>query len=169
MWFYFDRNKKWYDKKYDIRIYLALTGWNTSSVYLNQIYEYERNTGKVYTGRPTSWIGKIVLAYPSDYGYAAYLADCTQTLHYYDNSTCTLNNWMKNILSSFSSNYGRLLTSYSDDSGYVWAVNTTGDVHSTNGGAFYKYEIVPALFLNSKLGIESGTGTSTDPYQLLVN
>ena len=43
-----------------------LGGWNSNSVYSNQIYEYERGT-TVYSGRPTTWKGKIALAYPSDY------------------------------------------------------------------------------------------------------
>ena len=32
-------------------------------------YGYERGT-TVYSGRPTTWTGKIALMYPSDYGYA---------------------------------------------------------------------------------------------------
>ena len=38
-----------------------LGGWNSSSVYPNQIYGYERGT-TVYTGRPPTWTGKIALA-----------------------------------------------------------------------------------------------------------
>ena len=51
-------------------------GWyNNSSVYPNAIYEKERGT-IVYSGRPTTWPGKIALMYPSDYGYAADLSLC---------------------------------------------------------------------------------------------
>ena len=53
----------------------SLLGWNNNSIYSNQIYEYERSTGSVYTGTPTSWTGKVGLAYVSDYGYAADLDD----------------------------------------------------------------------------------------------
>ena len=35
------------------------------------MYDKERVSGTVYTGRPTSWTGKVALAYLSDYGYAA--------------------------------------------------------------------------------------------------
>ena len=35
----------------------------------SHFYSYERGT-TVYTGRPTYWVGKIGLMYPSDYGYA---------------------------------------------------------------------------------------------------
>ena len=84
-----------------------LGGWNNNSVYPNQIYEYERGT-KVYTGRPTTWQGKIALPYPSDYGYAADLEKClNKQLGSYNDSTCTSNNWMKPI---FTSSYNWLLT-----------------------------------------------------------
>ena len=46
-----------------------LGGWNSNALYPNQIYGYERGT-TVYSGRPTSWTGKIALPYPSDYVYA---------------------------------------------------------------------------------------------------
>ena len=49
--------------------------WNLggSSTYqdvtASMFYERERGT-TVYSGRPTTWTGKIALMYPSDYGYA---------------------------------------------------------------------------------------------------
>ena len=52
-----------------------LGGHNSFSVYPNQIYEKERGTA-VYSGRPTTWQGKIALPYQSDYGYAANLGKC---------------------------------------------------------------------------------------------
>ena len=45
-----------------------LGGWNSSSIYPNLAYEKERGT-VVYSGNKTSWVGKIALAYLSDYGY----------------------------------------------------------------------------------------------------
>ena len=93
-----------------------LGGWNSNSVYSNQIYEYERGT-TVYSGRPTTWKGKIALAYPSDYGYAADLNQCKdKTLYDYDNRTCTSNNWMKAIITNNGSNTGWLLTPRSGSS-----------------------------------------------------
>ena len=47
-----------------------LGGWNDTKIYPNQIYVYERGR-TVFSGRPTTWTGKIAVAYPSDYGYAA--------------------------------------------------------------------------------------------------
>ena len=138
-------------------------GWSNSSVYPNQIYEYERGT-TVYTGRPTTWMGKIALAYPSDYGYAADLNQCKdKTLYDYDNSTCTSNNWMKAILGT--SSHGWLLTPRSGGSYNAWNVYSGGYVGSTYL-AYYAIGAVPVLSLSSKLGIESGDGSSSNPYKL---
>ena len=140
-------------------------GWNSSSVYPNQIYEYERGT-TVYTGRPTTlWIGKIALAYPSDYGYAADLNQCKdKKLYFYNNSTCTSNNWMKSIITNNGSYGGWLLTPSSSGSSSVWYVISSGDGY--NDVAFYASGAVPVLSLSSELGIESGDGTSNNPYKL---
>ena len=140
-----------------------LGGWNSYSVYPNEIYEYERGT-TVYTGRPPTWPGKIALAYPSDYGYAADLNQCKdKTLYDYDNSTCTSNNWMKAILGT--SSHGWLLTPRSSGSYNAWNVYSGGYVGSTYL-AYYAIGAVPVLSLSSKLGIESGDGSSSNPYKL---
>ena len=138
-----------------------LGGWNDTGVYPNEIYEYERGT-TVYTGRPTTWTGKIALAYPSDYGYAADLNQCKQTLANYDNSTCTSNNWMKAIITDNGSNHGWLLTPDSSYSYGAWY--SQGNVGEYFTGA--ARGAVPVLSLSSKLGIESGDGSSSNPYKL---
>ena len=143
-----------------------LGGWNSNSVYSNQIYEYERGT-TVYSGRPTTWKGKIALAYPSDYGYAADLNQCKdKTLYDYDNRTCTSNNWMKAIITNNGSNTGWLLTPYSGRSGGAWHVSSGGLVNDYNY-AYRAFGAVPVLSLSSELGIESGgDGSSSKPYKL---
>ena len=138
-----------------------LGGWNDTGVYPNEIYEYERGT-TVYTGRPTTWTGKIALAYPSDYGYAADLNQCKQTLANYDNSSCTSNNWMKAIITDNGSNHGWLLTPDSSYSFGAWYSH--GNVGEYFTGA--ARGAVPVLSLSSKLGIESGDGSSSNPYKL---
>ena len=140
-----------------------LGGWPDFEIYPNEIYGYERGT-TVYTGRPTTpWTGKIALAYPSDYGYAADLNQCKQLLFDYDNSTCTSNNWMKSILST-SSYEGWLLTSDSSESSDAWRVGSggfVGDSYASDArGA------VPVLYLSSELGIEPGDGSESNPYKL---
>ena len=140
-----------------------LGGWNSNSVYSNQIYEYERGT-TVYSGRPTTWKGKIALAYPSDYGYAADLNQCKdKTLYDYDNRTCTSNNWMKAIITDNGSNHGWLLTPDSSYSYVAWY--SQGNVGEYFTGA--ARGAVPVLSLSSELGIESGgDGSSSKPYKL---
>ena len=144
----------------------SLLGWNTSSVYANEIYEYERSTGKVYSDRPTEWTGKIALAYPSDYGYAADLGKCTKKLNSYNDSTCTSNNWMKAILGT--SSWGWLLPPSSGNSGDAWYVYSSGYVFNAYG-VYNAFGVAPVLYLNSELAVKSGTGSSSEPYQLSVN
>ncbi len=131
-----------------------LGGLNSSSVYSNQIYEYERGT--------MVWIGKIALAYSSDYGYAADLGQCKQNLDNYNNSTCTSNNWMKEIIEP---NYGWLLTPASDNSRNGWNVYSGGLVGSN---AFIANGVVPVLYLNSDIRLELGNGSESNPYKLSV-
>ena len=141
-----------------------LGGWNTSEIYSDQFYGYERGT-TVYSGRPTSWTGKIALPYPSDYGYAADLGSCTVQLGSYDNSTCTSANWMKSI---FTSIYNWLLTPNSGSVNGPWYVDSPGYVDNFTS-TYVAGGVAPVLYLGSELGIESGTGTNSDPYRLSVS
>ena len=144
-----------------------LGGWNRESVYSDQIYGYERGT-TVYSGRPTTWTGKIALPYPSDYGYAADLGSCTVQLGSYDDSTCTSANWMKPIFGT--SSYNWLLTPNSGSSNIVWIVFSSGNVYYYYNGYTYRaYGVAPVLYLGSELEMGSGTGTNSDPYRLSVS
>ena len=142
-----------------------LGGWTTGEIYSNQIYEYERSTGSVYPGTPTSWTGKVGLAYASDYGYAADLSKCTKQLGSYNDSTCASNNWMKAIITNNSTNAsGWLLTHYYGDSCDTWRTYWAGNAGYS--GAYYAFEVTPVLYLKYRISINSGTGTSSDPYQI---
>ena len=151
----------------------SLLGWNSSEVYSDQIYEYERTAGKVYSGRPTSWTGKIALPYPSDYGYAADLSKCSQKLYNYSNSTCTTNNWMKTIVSNDGSKNGWFLIPFTGTPMGVWFAYSNGIIMPNANPqspyqAFGTFEVAPVLYLNSNLSLGSGKGTSTEPYKLVV-
>ena len=141
----------------------SLLGWKTSDVYTNEIYEYERSTGKVHSGRPTEWTGKIALAYPSDYGYSADLGKCTKQLISYSDSTCISNNWMKGRL--ITSADGWLLTPSFVFDNYAWNVILTGNVF-LGRYPWHAYGVTPVLYLNSELAVKAGTGSSSAPYQL---
>ena len=144
-------------------------GWNSNSVYSNQIYEYERGT-TVYSGRPTTWKGKIALAYPSDYGYAADLNQCKdKKLYNYYNSTCTSNNWMWTIITNNGNSGGWLLISHANYSNYTWFVYSGGSVYNvTYANTCYMRMVLPALYLSSDIKIESGDGSESNPYKLSV-
>ena len=146
----------------------SLLGWYTESRYANEIYEFERSKGYVYTGRPTEWTGKIALAYPSDYGYAVDFSKCAKNLTWYRDSTCTSNNWMKAISNYNGSSSGFwLLISTSNYLDCAWTVDWPGYV-STSSRVYQQFVAIPALYLNANVNVKSGTGTSSDPYQLDV-
>ena len=144
-------------------------GHNTSSIFVDAMYDKERVSGTVITGvtptRTLTWTGKVAIPYPSDYGYAADLSLCQKQLSSYNDATCTANNWMKNILGT--SSYGRLLTPNSGYANYAWYVNSSGLVDNLSN-AYLARGVAPVLSLTSELDIGSGSGTSSSPYQLAV-
>ena len=141
-----------------------LGGYDNEEIFSNQVYEYEKGA-KVYSGNSTIWKGRIALPYPSDYGYAADLKKCNnKKLSNYDENICISNNWMKNIMAI--SSYSWLLTPYYSVSDIAWFIHSSGLV-----GDFDTYNslgIIPVLYLKPELDIKSGTGSSSDPYQLNV-
>ena len=141
-----------------------LGGWNTSDIYSNVMYEKERGT-TVYSGRSTTWAGKIALAYPSDYGYATDLSKCFQALHNYDDSTCKSNDWMYSIITNSGNDNGWLLFPHKNYAYSVLRVSVSG--YARNYGYASATEgVVPVLYLNSKQIIIGGDGSQNNPYQL---
>ena len=136
----------------------------SSSDYSDVAYEKERTKGSVYSGRATSWKGKIALPYPSDYGYSVDFDQCTQNLYGYNDSTCTTNNWMKPILNV--SVGGWLLSPSGRDYNNLFRcepyVNNSGNAYGT-------LNIIPTLYLNYLIEVDSGDGSSSSPYQIKVN
>ena len=140
-------------------------GHNSSSIYVNAMYDKERVSGTVYDStRTLTWTGKVAIPYPSDYGYAADLSLCQQQLGSYNDATCTANNWMKNILGT--SSYGWLLTPNFGFARDAWNVYSSGGISYNR--AFNAYGVAPVLSLISELDIGPGSGTSSSPYQLAV-
>ena len=146
-----------------------LGGWNNAQIFSNQIYGYERGT-TVYSGRSTTWPGRIALPYPSDYGYATDFNKCSQNLRNYNNSTdsyaCISNDWMYPIITNSSSNHGWLLTPCSGNESVAWNVGSSGYV-DISLSASHAYGVVPTLYLNANEYVESGNGTESNPYHLM--
>ncbi len=151
--------------------YLGGTNSYTSSSngLTSHWYTYERGT-TVYSGRPTSFIGKIGLMYPSDYGYATSGGSTTsreeclaKELYIWDSSDysdCRSNDWLYD-----SSDVQWTITPRTGDSRLVFHVSSTGS--SGNDYAFATYAAArPVLYLDSTVEITGGTGTSSDPYIL---
>lgn len=140
-----------------------LGGHNSSYVYSNQIYGYER--GKTVVTNPsdgvertTEWTGKVALMYPSDYGYATDFSKCSSTLANYNTSGCYDNDWL-----SYKTDKAQWLLT--PNPGFVfdaWGVYYDGSVYSSLVG--YGYAVWPVFYLDSGLTIVSGNGSKTNPY-----
>ena len=142
------------------------------------MYVFERNTDesklcnseqyfcKDNIIRTTTWIGKVALMYPSDFGYATSGGDTT------DKDTClstTMGNWDDYSLSDCKNNtwmnslsYEWTLASYG--SGYAFYVRS-GSIEGNN--SYYSSGIRPSLYLKSNVLVVSGDGSSSDPYKLV--
>ena len=144
-------------------------GYDNNQIFVDAMYDKERVSGAVISPtRTLTWTGKVAIPYPSDYGYAADLSLCQKQLGYYYNATCTANNWMLNIVTNNGGNLGWLLTPNSNGPGIAWYVDSSGRV-DTSDFAYLAFGVSPVLYLDSKLVIGSGSGSSSAPYQLTVN
>ena len=131
-------------------------------------YTRERGT-TVYSGHSTSWIGKVGLMYPSDYGYATSGGSSTnrnsclaKELYNWDSSgysDCKNNDWMYN-----SNIWQWTMGPRADISYVVFIVSYTGyvgsdDASDTRAGR-------PVVYLKSTIKVISGSGTTSSPYIL---
>ncbi len=144
-----------------------LGGWNSPSIYPNQIYGYERGT-KVYSGRSTTWPGRIALPYPSDYGYATDFNKCSKTLANFNYVGCYDTSWMYYIF--VVNSYCRSPWFLTPDSGTNFRALKVEchEVEITNIGN--GTGIYPTLYLDSTETIyedNAGTlGAENNPYKL---
>ena len=148
-----------------------LGGLSYSSGITSTFYSAERGT-KVYSGRPTTWTGKIGLMYPSDYGYATAggattnRTSCLATMLSYGDwnksSDCYNNDYLYKL------GYNQwTLTSYSFYPHSVFYAAKGGYVHT--GYANFTLGVRPVAFLKSNILLSGvGDGSSNSPYQLKV-
>ena len=144
---------------------------SASNGLASHFYGYERGT-TVYSGRPTTWTGKVGLMYPSDYGYATSGGSTT------NRAACLakeLYNWKNSDVSDCKNNDYLFKSSYyqwtlvhnSSSSDVVFGVNAKGYV--SNNGVRGTGGVLPAAFLKSNILIsEVGNGSSESPFQLKV-
>ena len=146
----------------DIKYYLG-----GSSAYNNlkgeDYYNFERGT-TVYSGRSTSWNGKIALMYPSDYSYTYALGvdnKCYTDGFDCDGSSGKTNGWIYNT----NSNSSQWLLS-PDSAGSFSAFYLLASGFVNYGNSNYSHGVRPSLYLVSNIKIDSGEGTEQSPYQL---
>jgi len=151
-----------------------LGGHNNTGVFASAMYGYERGENVFQNPndgvtRTTTWPGKVALMYPSDYGYAADLSQCKQTLGNYGDDTCKLNNWMLNSDYQWLLTPTSALTDPDDNRDYkdnAYFVTNTGhlyieDLDYTTALAL---GIRPTFYLDADSFIVSGNGTELTPY-----
>lgn len=158
-------------KNDETRNMISENNWNLGATngytyYPNQYYTYERGTS-VYTGRPTSWIGKIAPMYLSDYAYASDFNKCNKNLQGYTDTNCTNTNWLKGVSSTAGSIYWTLTPKNSDADGvYDLLPYISSSVSVGSSGAYNSFNVAPTLYLNPDTIITKGEGTKDSPYKV---
>ena len=159
--------------------------WNTGAINWDDVYdsitesfdtvefykaERGNETGKICTGdecndtvtRTTTWTGYIALPYITDYAYASGEDDCNTKIDVSSTYTykCKNNNWMQGGSDTWylSPDANPALASG------VWLVFGVGDTGGSSAAG--PLSAFPTIYLKSNILIESGKGTSSNPYIL---
>ena len=157
--------------------------WNTGATEYNMrtdtlaFYQAERGSvnGKICSSgkmcndtvtRTTTWTGYIGLPYGTDWAYASSESVCETNMQTKDDSNvyiCKNNNWMqRNTWAWYLSPVGNLSYAFN-----AWSVSDGGGAGSNSAAS--SYAVAPSIYLKSNVLIESGNGTSTDPYTLKLS
>ena len=154
--------------------------WNTGAIEYNTrtdtlaFYSAERGTtnGKICTSgtycndtvtRTTEWTGYIGLPYVTDWAYASSESVCETNMQKQDSSNayiCKNNNWMQ------GSKWAYYFSPYAHGTfaGNAWSVSGAGYANRTYAAS--SRAVAPSIYLKSNVIIESGKGTSSNPYIL---
>jgi type IV pilus assembly protein PilA len=151
--------------------------WNLGGVISEQdivaIYNGERGnvTGKICSSgiicndtikRTTTWTGYVALPYVTDWAYASSEKICETNMEAETPSNCKNNNWMYKNKSYWTLS----IYPWEEISNNILVIYVGG----WNGGqAGRSHQIFPSIYLKSNVIIESGAGTSSDPYMLKLN
>ena len=153
--------------------YKELYNSTTETLDTVEFYKAERGTtnGKICSSgnncndtvtRTTEWPGYIGLPYATDYAYASGESICETNMVKQDSNNvyiCKNDNWMFKPNTWYLSPYAN--TSYASNVWFVNGVGFAGSVSASNA-----FAVFPAIYLKSNILIESGKGTSSDPYIL---
>ncbi len=146
-------------------------GYSSGAIYPNQMLTYEHGTlvgDNTNDGviRNTEWSSKIVIPYPSDYGYAADLSICSdKKLNQYNDANCTANNWMTTMIMGNSASTS-LMSPYtaSGSSNRAYGVTYSSGLVTANYYTYNKFNVYPALYISSNFEFCGGSGESEDPW-----
>ena len=166
--------------------------WNTGAINMGDVYDSttesfdtvefynaERGTvnGKICSSgtycndtvtRATEWIGYIGLPYVTDWAYASSENDCNTKIDVSSTYTykCKNNNWMHHGTTMDIEDATWVMSpgAFPDYASYVWYV--LGGGIAVDNYAAHPLSAFPTIYLKSNIIIESGKGTSSDPYIL---
>lgn len=144
---------------------IASTKWYLGGAVNNAIngsvfYNFERGS-LTFGNAPTNWIGKVGLLYSSDYAYT--FMSGVDTSCYNNLSVCNTSNPAASWLYDSSLDQ-QLLTPLSVLSTQTLVIGKNGSINLYNANA--TSALRPVVYLDSNVGIVSGSGTRDNPYQL---
>ena len=155
--------------------YNKLYNSTTKTLDTVEFYKAERGTvnGKICRSggncndtviRKTEWTGYIALPYVTDYAYASSENDCNTKIDKSSSYKCKNNNWMH-----YGSTWNDVMWvlspgASSGNANLVWLVS--GDGSTSDSSASNPFSAFPTIYLKSNILIESGKGTSDNPYIL---
>jgi len=155
--------------------YNELYNSTTESFDTVEFYKAERGTvnGKICTSgdycndtvnRTITWTGYIGLPYITDWVYASSESDCNTKIDQSSPYKCKNNNWMHYGSTGNDVTWYLSPKASASHASVVWFVN--GDGFAGGSDASGALAFFPAIYLKSNILIESGTGTSSNPYIL---
>ena len=158
----------------------TIVNQETGALNTVPFYNAERGnvTGKICNGgdgcndtveRTTTWTGYIGLPYATDWAYASSESDCETNMQKQDSSNayiCKNNNWMHHGTTSGMEDATWFMSLHAgrDNPFFVWLVNGVGV--TAYSYAVYPLSVFPTIYLKSNILIESGIGTTSNPYIL---
>ena len=114
--------------------------------------------------RTTEWPGYIGLPYVTDWAYASGEDDCNTKIDVSSTYKCKNNNWMHYGSTNNDTTWVMSPFALPVNANVVWHVRGGG--RTGNVGAARPLSAFPTIYLKSNVLIDSGKGTSSDPYEL---